>query len=95
MKRFLISAEFHAPSKARDKVSRVLSSLGETYEPQKSLWIVYSDCTKDEIGKRVRSVMDNQDHLLVTNIGGVYFVGQDQGFNRYLTQHINQHSQVE
>lgn len=92
MKRFLVSAEFHASPTTRDQVSRVLSSLGETYEPRESLWIVYSDCTKDEIGKRVQAVMDHPDHLIVANIGGVYYAGRDLGFNQYLTQHVNQHS---
>ncbi len=91
MKRFLISAEFHTSSTTRKKVLRLLSSLGEVYQPQESLWIVYSDCTKDEIGKRVLSVMNSQDHVIVTNIGGVYYSGCDKDFNKYLTQHVNQH----
>lgn len=96
MKRFLIAAEFHTSSKTakstRDTVSRIVSSLGEAYRAQESLWFLYSDCTKDEISKRVRSVMDNRDQLIVTNVGGVYYAGWDKDFNKYLAQHVNQHS---
>lgn len=92
MKRFLVVAEFHTSSSTtHDRVSRVVSTLGETYEPQESLWIVYSDSTKNEISERVRAVIDNRDQLIVTNIGGVYYVGPDKRFNKYLTEHVNQH----
>ena len=84
-----VSYDLYRPGQDYETVSEAIKSLGNWAKVQQSLWYVNSTYTASDAAKKVRSVMDKNDSLIVidctNNKGYWYNVGDE--VSQYIQNH--------
>lgn len=65
-----ISYDLSKPGRNYDDLYRTIKSLGGWCHALESTWIASTTLTAKEVRDRLRSVIDGDDHLLVTEMTG-------------------------
>lgn len=76
-----ISYDLHSPGQDYEKVADAIKGLGTWAKVQYSLWFVKSRLSASDAGKKVWSVMDSNDSLIVidatNNFASWYNLGEE------------------
>jgi hypothetical protein len=67
-----ISYDLSKPDRDYDRLFKAIKSLGSWCHPLKSMWVVKTNLTVGQIRDRLKSVVDSDDHLLVTEMTGAW-----------------------
>lgn len=66
----LITYDLNQPGQKYDALYEKIKSLGPWWHYLDSTWLVSTTSTPDQACERIRSTLDNGDHVLILNITG-------------------------
>lgn len=67
MNTYFISYDLHTPGQRYDTVRKKIEEFGTWAKIHQSFWFVRSTLSTEELAKRIWSVMDSNDSLIVVN----------------------------
>ncbi|OBJ32466.1 hypothetical protein [Mycolicibacter heraklionensis] len=70
MSTYLVSYDLSKPNRSYEDLFKLLRSFGGYAKALESVWFVRSDLSTVEVRDRIWTVMDSDDHLLVSSLNG-------------------------
>ena len=84
-----ISYDLNTPGQGYERIIDLIKELGPWAKVQKSLWYVKSNRSADDAARYLRSVIDNNDSLIVIDASSnnAYWYTQDSQISNHLIEH--------
>lgn len=71
---YLVAYDLNSPGQNYQKVSVALETLSDRLcHFQKSVWLIRTDRTAQEVGEAIRAATDRNDEYLVIEVAGNYY----------------------